>query len=61
MKIVATSNYSLDNYSEWVIASNLNEYMGKYIVELMIKDMHEGEDMFPVLKPDDYVPFVWEP
>jgi len=61
MKIVATSNFNRDDYSEYVICDNLDEYWGKKIEKLL--QVHGGpyDSVWPVLKPDDYVPFVWEP
>jgi len=61
MKIVATSNFNLDDYSEYVICDNVNEYWGKKIEKLLVADMTDRDSAFPVLKEDDYVPFVWEP
>ena len=61
MKIVATSNYNLDDYSEYVIAENLNSYYGKLICDFLQDRVRKGDDAWPVLKEDDYVLFVWEP
>jgi len=61
MKIVATSNYSLDDYSEYVIAEGLNSYYGKLICDFLQSKVTDGDSAWPVLKEDDYVPFVWEP
>jgi len=61
MKIVATSNYALDDYSEYVIAEGLNSYYGKLICDFLQSKVTEEDSVWPVLKEDDYVPFVWEP
>ena len=61
MKIVATSNYNLDDFSEYIIAENLNNYYGKLICDFLQDKVHGNDDVWPVLKEDDYVPFVWEP
>ena len=61
MKIVATSNYAQDNFSEYIIAENLNSYYGKLICDLLQSSVRDGESAWPVLKEDDYIPFVWEP
>ena len=61
MKIVATSSYDYDDFSEYVIAEGLNSYYGKLICDLLQDRFREGDDVWPVLKEDDYVPFVWEP
>jgi len=37
MKIIATSNYNLDDYSEYIIAENLNSYYGKLICDFLQK------------------------
>lgn len=61
MKIVATSNYNLDDFNEYVIAEGLNNYYGKLICDFLQSKVTEYDDIWPVLKEDDYVPFVWEP
>jgi len=61
MKIVATSNFNEDNYSEYVICDHVNNYWGKLIEKLLQNKVKEHDSAWPVLKPDDYVPFVWEP
>jgi len=61
MKIVATSNYNLDDYSEYIIAENVNSYYGKLICDFLQSQVTDGDSAWPVLKEDDYVPFVWEP
>jgi len=61
MKIVATSNYAQDNFSEYVIAENLNSYYGKLICDFLQDKVQDGDDVWPTLVEDDYVPFVWEP
>ena len=61
MKIVATSNYNLDDYSEYVIAEGLNNYYGKLICDFLQSQVHETDSAWSVLKEDDYVLFVWEP
>ncbi len=61
MKIVATSNFDRDDYSEYVICDNVNSYWGRLIEEFLQSQIREGDSVWPVLKPDDYVPFVWEP
>ena len=61
MKIVAKSNYDLDDFSEYVIAEGLNDYYGKLICKLLQDKVRDGDNVWPVLKEDNYVPFVWEP
>jgi len=61
MKIVATSNYNLDDYSEYVIAENVNSYYGKLICDFLQSQVRDGDSAWPVLKEDDYELFVWEP
>ena len=61
MKIVAKSNFDLDNFSEYVIAENLNTYYGKLILEFLQSKVTDGCSVWPVLVDDSYVPFVWEP
>jgi len=61
MKIVATSNYNLDDYCEYIIAEGLNSYYGKLICDFLQSQVRDGDSAWPVLKEDDYVPFVWEP
>jgi len=61
MKIVAKSNYNLDDYCEYIIAEGLNSYYGKLICDFLQDRVKEGDSAWPVLKEDDYVPFVWEP
>lgn len=61
MKIVAKSNFNLDNFSEYVIAENLKAYYGKLIVEFLQSKVTDNCSVWPVLVDDNYVPFVWEP
>jgi len=61
MKIVAKSNYDLDNFSEYVIAEGLNSYYGKLICDFLQDKVREGDSVWSILVEDDYVPFVWEP
>lgn len=61
MKIVAKSNFCLDNFSEYVIAENVNKYYGELIVKLLRKNMSDNDSSIAYLEEDDYVPFVWEP
>ncbi len=60
MKIVATSNFNLDNYCEYIICDNVNSYWGKLIEEFLQSKVTERDSCWPVLKPDDYVPSIWE-
>jgi hypothetical protein len=61
MKIVAKSNYDLDNFSEYVIAESLNSYYGK-LIEKLLQDKTTGRDsVWPVLVDDNYELFKWEP
>lgn len=61
MKIVAKSNYDLDDFSEYIIAEGLNNYYGKLICEFLQSKVTEYDNVWPELVEDDYVPFVWEP
>jgi len=61
MKIIATSNYDLDDFSEYIIAEGLNNYYGKLICDFLQSKVKDGDDVWPVLKEDDYKLFVWEP
>lgn len=61
MKIVAKSNFNLDNFSEYIIAENVKEGWGKLIVKLLHKNMSEWDSTIAYLEEDDYIPFVWEP
>ena len=58
MKIVATSNFNLDDYSEYIICDNVDQYWGILIEKLLQNEVKEGDSAWPVLKPDNYVPFV---
>jgi len=61
MKIIATSNFDRDDYSEYVICDSVDEYWGKKIEKFLQSQMRNDSSTWPVLKPDDYIPFVWEP
>lgn len=63
MKIVAISNYDLDDYNEKVIAENIcNEYYAKGICVLLNQSQKFGgcSDFYAV-KSDDYVPYIFKP
>lgn len=60
MKIVATSNFNVDNFCEYIICDNVDEYWGEKIEKLLQGQVREGDSVWPVLKSYDYVPFVWE-
>jgi len=61
MKIIAKSNFDLEDFSEYIIAEGLNSYYGKLICDFLQSKVRDGDSAWPVLVEDDYVPFVWEP
>jgi hypothetical protein len=61
MKIVAKSNFCLDNFSEYIIAENVNSYYGKLIVKLLRDNMGDNDNTYASLEEDNYVPIIWEP
>lgn len=61
MKIVAKSNYDLDDWSEYIIAEGLNSYYGKLICEFLQSKVTNDDSAWPVLVEDDYELYIWEP
>jgi hypothetical protein len=61
MKIIGVSNFGLDNVSDILIASNLNSYYGKLIIDLLEINADERDTYYPKLVEDDYELYEWQP
>lgn len=55
MKIIAVDNFAREYIADTLIAENVNEYMGKRIVDLLNDKENEHSQDFYRLVPDDYV------
>ena len=60
--IVSISNFDLETYDEKIVAKEVPLYYAKFIVEAM-NNKFSGDDSqdYFVIKPTDYVPYVFEP
>lgn len=60
--IVSISNFDLETYDEKTVAKEVPLYYAKFIVEYMNSKFSgsDSQDYF-VIKPTDYVPYVFEP
>ncbi|MFC8686034.1 hypothetical protein [Brevibacillus porteri] len=55
MKIIAVDNFAREYIADTLIAENVNEYMGKRIVDLLNdKESEHSQDSYRLV-PDDYV------
>lgn len=64
MKIIATSNYADEVFSEYVAVDtsiNLHQKMVEAIVETMNNNKYRGDSIYYVAKPDDYVCYRFQP
>jgi len=57
MQIIVKDNYDRETHSDFVIATNVNEFNGKRIVKLLNDN---GPDYY-VLVDDDYELYIWKP
>jgi hypothetical protein len=55
MKIIAVDNFARESVADILIAENVNEYMGKRIVDALNDKQHENSQEWFRLVPDDYV------
>ncbi|WP_064199127.1 hypothetical protein [Brevibacillus brevis] len=55
MKIIAVDNFAREYIADTLIAENVNEYMGKRIVDALNDKQHENSQDFFKLVSDDYV------
>jgi len=55
LKIIAVDNFDREYVADTLIAENVNEYMGKRIVDALNEKEHESSQDFFRLVPDDYV------
>ena len=57
MKIITRSNFDLELYREEVVAENVNEYIGKQLIETWnFKYQNDSSLEYLALVEDDYVP-----
>ena len=61
MKIVATSNYNLENFNETVVAENVEEMMADVIAGCLNDKLPKESSVYYQPKPDDYQPFKFQP
>ena len=58
MKIITRSNFDLELYREEVVAENVNEYIGKQLIETWnFKYQNDSSLEYLALVEDDYVPY----
>ncbi|OPH61846.1 hypothetical protein BC351_00980 [Paenibacillus ferrarius] len=55
MKIIKVDNYAREHIADHLIAENLNDYWGNYIVELLNSRQHEDSDNYFRLVEDNHV------
>ncbi len=60
-KIIGKSNFDLESVNDILIADNLNEYYGKYILKFLRDIMHDGDTYYPKLVDQDYELYEREP
>lgn len=64
MKIIGVDNLNRDNVSDEVVAEKVTEFYAKIMVEALNKKLchnFSSSSRHYVIKPDEYVPFIWEP
>lgn len=54
MKIIAVDNFGRESIADKLIAENVSEYWGKFIVDLMNDKQHDDSLNFFRLVNDDY-------
>ena len=58
MKIVTSDNFNRDLFTETVVAENLNEFLGKQLVEQWNEEYWTAQSEFYLkLVDDDYKPY----
>jgi len=62
MKIIKVSNYDNESQSDVLVADNVNEHYGKFLVEALIKEFSSNvsPDYFRLV-PDDYKLYEFKP
>ena len=62
MQVIAIDNFGRDNVSDRVVSTNLSQTAAEEKA-LEMNTMHGGPTSarYYVVKPDNYVPYVWEP
>ena len=62
MQVIAIDNFGRDNVSDRVVSTDLSQAAAEDKAQQM-NTLHGGPTSarYYVVKPDDYVPYVWEP
>jgi hypothetical protein len=55
LKIIAVDNFGREYIADKIIADNVSEYWGKYIVDLLNDKQHKNSQDYFRLVSDDYV------
>ena len=62
MQVIAIDNFGCDHISDRVVSTGLSARAAEEKAQSM-NQLHSGPHSarYYVVKPDDYVPYVWEP
>jgi hypothetical protein len=61
MKVVGVSNFCDETISDILVCSEVNNYYGQRIVEMLNFEVNDYSRYYYKLKNDDYELYVWEP
>lgn len=61
MQIIAEDNFNRDHISDVVHAINVPAHEAEAVVKDLNSRSGPHASRFYVVKPDDYIPFKWEP
>jgi hypothetical protein len=61
MKVIGTDNFSRDSVSDFLVCTNVCEFYGEMIVNMLNKNNGDNGPTFYRLVPDDHVLYEWEP
>ena len=60
-RIVAQSNFGRDDFTESILADNMELHIAVRLIPIIRKYYGEDSEIYPVIKPVIYEPFVWMP
>ena len=61
MKIIIKDNFDRETHSDKLVATGVNDYHAKRIVDLLNKEESADSPAFYVAVEDDYKLYEWEP